>query len=272
MIERTYQILNKVLRISLETAEVIPDGFERFLCSSEEKPDIVFLSDCEAEEHCCYGIRYLSGNGQKIKNLFFSQKDSGQMLYSYQDDYSQLQLRLDSNCTKEILSELLMAGFYSYMSLQEALLLHASAVFHNDKAIVFTAASGVGKTTQSELWHRYRNATILNGDKIFLTKVSDKIIAWGSPWNGSSPYAENMGAEVAAIVILEQAEENQIRKLSGMEILERLLPHIFFPNWDAECESVVLDFLNDVLAQTEVYLLRCRPDEEAVALLEKTVF
>lgn len=272
MIERTYQILNKVFRISLETAAVIPDGFERFLCASEEKPDIIFLSHCEAEEHCCYGIRYLSGNGKKIKNIFFSQKDNGQMLYSYQDDYSQMRLRLDKNCTKEILSEFLMAGFYSYMSLREALLLHASAVCHNEKAIVFTAASGVGKTTQSELWQKYRNATIINGDKVFLTEESDKIIAWGSPWKGSSPYAENIGAEVAAIVILEQDEENQIRKLSGMEILEKLLPHIFFPNWDAQCESIVLDFLNEVLERTEVYLLSCRPDEEAVALLEKTVF
>lgn len=194
------------------------------------------------------------------------------MLYSCVDDYSELHLQLDSNCEKNILSELLIAGFYSYVSRQNALLMHASAICHNDRTVIFTAASGVGKTTQAELWQKYRNATVINGDKVFLTKESDKIVAWGSPWNGSSCYAENMGAEAAAIVVLEQAEENRIRKLSGMEILERLLSHVFFPNWDAQCEKAVFDLLNEILARTDVYLLSCRPDEGAVTLVEKTVF
>ena len=78
--------------------------------------------------------------------------------------------------------------------------------------------------------------------------------------------------KAAAIVVLEQAEENEIRKLSGMEVLEKLLPHVFFPNWDARCEEAVLALLDEVLARTEVYLLRCRADEDAVALVENTVF
>ena len=258
------------MRISVEDAAMIPDGFEGFLCSPEEKADIVVLS--ETEEHACYGIAYLSDKGRKINNVFFSQKDRGQLLYSYEDDYSQMRLQLDSHCTKEILAELMMVGFYSYMSLQKTMLLHASAVCHKGKSVVFTASSGVGKTTQAELWQKYTGATVINGDKVFLTMSSNKVIAWGSPWSGSSPYAEDMAAESVGIVILEQAEENQIRKLSGMEILEKLLPHIFFPNWDSKCENAVLDILDEVLTRTEVYLLRCRPDEEAVALVERTVF
>lgn len=272
MTEKTYRILNKTLRISLENTAIIPDEFKRFSCASEEKSDIVVISDCAAEEHCCYGICYLSDNDQKIKNVFFSQKDRGQILYSKADDYSRLHLQLDSNCTNAVLSELLMVGFYSHMSLQKALLLHASAVCYKKKAVIFTAASGVGKTTQAELWQKHRGATIVNGDKVFLTKDSDKIFAWGSPWNGSSPYAQNIGAEVAAIVVLEQAEENNIRKLSGMEILEKIASHIFIPGWDSRCESAVWDLLDEVLAETDVYLLRCGPNEDAVALLENTIF
>ena len=256
----------------MDNEGVLPDYFERFLCSAEEKADIVFLTDFADDVYECYGLRYLSGNGEKIKNVFFSKNDRRQMLYSYADDYSELHLQLDSNCEKNTLSELLIAGFYSYMSLRDAILMHASAVCYNDKAIVFSASSGVGKTTQAELWQKYRNATVINGDKVFFTKESEKIVAWGSPWNGSSSYAENIGAEAAAIIVLEQAEENSIRKLSGMEVLEKLLPHVFFPNWDAQCERAVFDLINDLLARTSVYLLRCRPDEDAVDLVEKTVF
>ena len=272
MIEKTYRILNKILRVSLEYATLMPDSFNDFSCPSEESSDIVFLSDCAADENYCYGIRYLSDNDKKIKNVFFSQKDRGQILYSNEDDYSQLHLQLDRNCTNTVLTELLMVGFYSHISLREALLLHASAVCYKNKAIIFTAASGVGKTTQAELWQEHREATIINGDKVFLTKESDKIIAWGSPWSGSSPYYQNTGAETAAIVVLEQAEENKIRKLSGMELLERVVHHVFIPNWDSQCERAVLDFLDEVLARTDVYLLSCGPNEDAVALLENTIF
>lgn len=272
MIEKTYRILNKILRISLENTAIIPDEFKRFSCATEEKPDVVVISDCASEEYCCYGIRYLSDGDKKIKNVFFSQKDRGQMLYSKTDDYSRLHLQLDSNCTNAVLSELLVVGFYSHISLQKALLLHASAVYYKKKAVIFTAASGVGKTTQAELWQEHKDAAIMNGDKVFLTKESEKIVAWGSPWNGSSPYAQNIGAEVAAIVVLEQAEENNIRKLSGMELLEKLASHVFIPGWDSRCESAVLDLLDEVLAGTDVYLLRCGPNEDAVTLLENTIF
>ena len=270
--EQTYRILNKILRISADDLLPLPDSFARFRCFSPEYADVVIRIARSREAHSCYGIRYLSDGCKTLKNVFFSGKDSRHLLYTFADDYSEFHLQTDGNCTEEILSELLMTGFYSYMSLHESLLLHASAVCHRGKAVLFTAASGVGKTTQAELWQKYRNAVILNGDKMFLTKDSGKITAWGSPWNGSSPYAENTGAEPAAIVVLEQGKENRIRKLSGMEVLQNLLPHIFFPNWDERCESAVPDLLNEILERTDVYLLRCLPDEDAVALTEKTIF
>ena len=176
MIEKKYRILHKILQLSVAEETVLPNNFEQFSCSSDEAADVVFLSDLEDDAHRCYGLRYLSGNGEKINNVFFSQKDRRQMLYSCIDDYSELHLQLDSNCENNVLSELLIAGFYSYMSLQNALLMHASAIFYNDKTVIFTAASGVGKTTQAELWQKYRNAAIINGDKVFFTKESDKII------------------------------------------------------------------------------------------------
>lgn len=257
--------------MSLTDTSIIPDEFERFLCTDEEV-DLVFAQEDDLEHHSCYGIRFVSDEGRKIKNIFFSHKDKGNYLYTHEDDYSNFKLQLDSECTKEILSELLMVGFYSYISLHETLLLHASAICYKEKAVVFTAASGVGKTTQAELWKKHRNADILNGDKVFLKKTSDQIVAWGSPWKGSSPYTENTYAQLGAIIVLEQAEENSIRKLSDLEILEKVVPHLFIPNWDTSLENKVFNFLDEVLRNTEVYLLKCKPDEDAVELVESAVF
>jgi hypothetical protein len=267
-----YRILNKILHISVSDEKILSDNFWRFAYSSDKKADVVFLNDREEYENSCYGLRYLSGKDEKINHVFFSQKDRRQMLYSCKEDCSEWRLQLDADCSKEILAELLMAGFYSFMSLNGAVLMHASAVSYKGRSIIFTAASGVGKTTQAELWKNYRNADIINGDKVFLTKTADKFIAWGSPWSGSSPYAENIGVEASAIIVLEQAEENRIRKLSGMEMLEKILPHVFFPNWDARCEKAVFDLLDEILERMDIYQLSCRPDEDAVALTENTIF
>ena len=193
------------------------------------------------------------------------------MLYTFEDDYSRFFFQIEDDCVCEVFLELLMVGFYSYMSLHDTLLMHASAVAYEGKSIVFTASSGVGKTTQAELWAKHKGATILNGDKVFLKKEDDGIYAWGSPWKGSSPYAENASAPLRAIVALEQAEENSIRKLEGFEVLEYVVPHVFFPSWDERCEQAVLTFLDQVLGETEVYLLKCRPDKGAVELLASTI-
>ena len=68
-------------------------------------------------------------------------------------------------------------------------------------------------------------------------------------------------------MVLEQAEENSIQKLEGLDVLEYVVPHVFFPCWDERCEQAVLTFLDEVLEETVIFLLKCRPDETAVELL-----
>lgn len=265
-----YQFLKENIRLDFVDCTVIPVVFEKFAYGDED-PKISVVFEYDHEQKSCYGIGYLSEQNKKIKNVFFSQKDRAQLMYTYDEDYSEHKLMIDDTCTKEVFSELLMVGFYSHASLQSTLLMHASAVAHEGQSIVFTAPSGTGKTTQAELWAKHKGATILNGDKVFLKKEDDGIHAWGSPWKGSSPYAENASAPLRAIVALEQAEENSIRKLEGFEVLEYVVPHVFFPSWDERCEQAVLTFLDQVLGETEVYLLKCRPDEAAVELLASTI-
>lgn len=270
MEKRIYKILNNIVSLCIADDSVIPDEFQQFVAWDTEA-DVVFTCEDEEDAGACYGIRYLSGAGRTIKNAFFNQKDKKQMMYTYETDYSKLLLQLDEECTSEVLAELLMAGFYSYMSLRDTLLMHASAVEHEGNGIVFTAASGVGKTTQAKLWAQYKNARILNGDKVFLKQEDDGIHAWGSPWKGSSPYACNESAKLKAIVVLEQAAENSIQKLNVLESMQYFVPHVFYPCWDEACEQAVLTMLDKVLEETHIYLLKCRPDESAVELLASVI-
>lgn len=233
------------------------------------EPQIKWEIQDTADENRCYGIQYVPPKSMEtMKRIFFSQKDKTQYLYSTKEDYSTFCLNRDIDCSSEVLMELFLIGFYSYMTKKETLLMHASAVEHNGKAVVFTAPSGTGKTTQAELWATNLGAKILNGDKVFLKQETDGIHAWGSPWKGSSPYGCNESAPLQAIVVLEQAEANKIKKLDPLEALQYFAQHVFFPCWDETCEQSVFTFLDKVLHETEVYLLQCKPDEEAVYLVK----
>ena len=271
---RDYSILNKIIRVEeSDLLEKVSELNTFDVTSDIEELDMRMYFTERNQREECYAISYLPWRQRKLADqIFFSTHNHRVMLYTLNDKPYTLVLSGEKECDRESFLELFMAGFYSYISRFETLLLHASSVVYRDESLVFVAPSGTGKTTQAELWNLYRDAMILNGDKVFLKKESDGIHAWGSPWKGSSPYACNSSAPVKAIIVLEQGKENHIRKLTGIEAMSRFVPHVFFPQWDEKCELGVLKFLDDVMKETDIYLLSCLPEESAVELVEQTIW
>lgn len=155
---------------------------------------------------------------------------------------------------------------------QGALHLHSSFVLYRDKAILFTGPSGIGKTTQAELWRDYRGGLIVNGDASLIRKVDDVWQAFGTPIHGSSPYCENRQAPIAALIALRQGKENRMERLDGYEALRFCLPELYRPKMEPETEDVFWNTVDAFFSEIPVYLLTCRPDEDAVALTENTIF
>lgn len=164
-----------------------------------------------------------------------------------------------------------LAALCSRFAAFETILLHGSFVEYNGNGIVFTGYSGIGKTTQAQLWKKYLGADIINGDKVFLREVGESVYAYGLPWNGSSPYCLNKRAPLKAVIVLRQAKENKIRKLDEFECMEYFMPHVFLPHWDEKSLYWALDTFDSVLEKIPVWLLECRPDEEAVKLTREFV-
>ena len=141
---------------------------------------------------------------------------------------------------------------------------------HNPKAGEDRIVNGIEEI--DILKERYRQAVILNGDKVFLTLGEGGVLAHGNPWNGSSPYKVNGYTRLRGIIALDQAPTNTIRPLNDMEVMSLYVPHIFMPLWDARLTETAMETLGQMLPLVPVYAMSCRPDEEAVALAERTVF
>lgn len=162
--------------------------------------------------------------------------------------------------------------FYTHAVQRHIIYLHSSLISYQNHGLMFLGPSGIGKTTQAELWNKYRDALIINGDVVFVQETEDAFLGWGTPWHGSSPYCENTSAPVSALIVLKQAEKNSIRELTGFEKVTAVSESVFYPRWLENGMELCLETLDHLLSRLPVYELSCRPDEEAVRLVEETVF
>lgn len=148
---------------------------------------------------------------------------------------------------------------------------HCSYIEYNGKAILFTAPSGTGKSTQADLWHNLRSVQIINGDRAVIRVDEGKLFACGIPFAGSSAYCENRTLPLAAIVYLAQAPQTTIRKMRGYEAFSKIWEGISVNTWDKEDMERVSEVAQLAASQIPMYYLSCTPDESAVVALEQAL-
>ena len=148
-------------------------------------------------------------------------------------------------------------------------LFHSSYIDIDGRAILFTAPSGTGKSTQADLWHSLRGATILNGDRSVVRLTDNGVVACGIPFMGSSRYCENVTLPLAGIVYLSQAPQTAILPLKGVAAFRCIWEGVSVNTWDKEDLSGIMDTVMQVVGQIPVWHLACTPDETAVAALER---
>lgn len=164
--------------------------------------------------------------------------------------------------------------FNSLLSLERRMnsyknyILHSSYIVYQDYAILFTAPSGTGKSTQADLWKKYRGIEIINGDRTLLTKEGDQFYANGWPICGSSKICHNRRYPLKAIVMLEQGPTNVIRELTGIEKTRRLLKEITINYHDQEYLDNALDFIGQLIKELPIIILSCTISQEAVDILD----
>lgn len=150
-------------------------------------------------------------------------------------------------------------------------ILHASYVQWQGRAILFTAPSETGKSTQAELWKAHRDARIINGDRAAVILHNGQLCAAGLPFFGSSQYCENVTSPLAAVVYLRQAPVTTIRRLRAAEAFRRIWEGCCVNPWNREDVGRATSLVEMLLGHVPVYELSCTPDESAVTALEAQI-
>lgn len=156
---------------------------------------------------------------------------------------------------------------------EQRLILHACCVETRFGGILFSGRSGIGKSTQGDLWCRYETAKLINGDRPILCKNNSegKWLAYGSPYAGSSRCHVNAKVPVKVIVMLQQAEKCSIRRLNRAEAFTKIYAQLTVSTWDPACVRKACDLTEQLVTDIPIYEMACTPDYEAVKLLTNTI-
>ena len=265
-----FRIAGQNIRIAGGSYCRLLSGFE---APAEETENSDVCTVCVSEGHTQFDVCSYAPD-HPVSRMFGIRSVPGHFMVS-NADYS-LSTALVPRPVNEGVMELVLTALYSHMAVRgRVAFVHASLVeAPGFGGVMFVGRSGIGKTTQARLWEQYRDAVIINGDKVFLTvgEQDAEVVAHGSPWCGSSPYKLNRSVPLRGIVVLDQAPENTIRRLSDPEVMMQYVPHIFLPMWDERLTDRVMDAVGAMLPLVPVFRLSCRPDEEAVDMTFRAVF
>jgi len=246
----------RIADIPLEWQSDYSAFVEGFECDTDETP--VMKLEFAAQMNMMHGIQYTDKPSDHMLRL-----DNGELLLA-DNDWNRCTVFTHRSNNSE--HSLPLAAICSKFARFNTLFMHASVVDLNGAGIIFAGYSGVGKTTQAQLWEKYLDAEIINGDKAFVRHTDAGFYAYGCPWKGSSEYCLNRKTALRGIVILRQSTENKITRLDTAKAIEFFMPHIFLPHWDTACLQAALGTFDKLTREISVWLLECRPDEAAVKL------
>jgi len=143
--------------------------------------------------------------------------------------------------------------------------IHSSALVVNNKAYLFTANSGTGKSTHTSLWRNVfgdDKVRILNDDKPVLRLMDGNWYAYGTPWSGKTDLNLNLKVPLGGICALYRGRDNKIWRIGGSEAIKELIRQTV-PRTNPEIARKTFEMLDKLVTQIPVWHLECNMEPEA---------
>ena len=157
------------------------------------------------------------------------------------------------------------SDFYTSVLKFDGILLHSSCIVVDGVAYAFSADSGTGKSTHTQLWlKRFGDrAHILNDDKPCIRKIDGKIYACGTPWSGKYDYSTPEVVPLGGICFLERSKTNFIKKADTKKAVYNIFSQTVRRLGAKDMEKL-FDVIEDIFELVPLYELGCDISDEAV--------
>ena len=156
--------------------------------------------------------------------------------------------------------------FYKALLHFNGMLLHSSCVVYEDKAYLFSAPCGTGKSTHTQIWlKRFPGAYLLNDDKPAIRVTDDGVYAFGTPFSGKTDLNVNKGVPIQGICILGRDTYNHIEPADKEDALFNIMNQTVRPP-EEDVMLKMLDTLDKVVSSVPIYRLYCNMELEAAEI------
>ena len=243
--------------------------FKKRTIISPEKAKLIVktkgTSILESEE----GIHILNNNEKNIPSYMVVSEDWSVCTMLIDPKYDAPDDNEMAQCVRNGVFDALRKVMIAALVQKYGLMIHSSTILWNDKGIMFSAPSGTGKSTHTNLWKQLYDVQIIDGDATACRIINGNPFVYGLPWCGTSGEFMNHRAPLGAIVFLQQAGENKIEKLDFKEAFMRLTARSFLLPFNDKMMNQFLNVIQEVAVCADCYLLNCLPDIDAVELVKR---
>ena len=147
------------------------------------------------------------------------------------------------------------------------LLMHGSALCMDGEGYIFTAHSGVGKSTHSRFWREAFGDRVwmINDDKPMIRVENGKATVYGNPWDGKHHLSRNASAPLKAIIKLERDAENHIEPISKADMFPvMMIQGAWSKRGPQKLQAIQLE--KDLMDAVQLFRLGCNLDPEAARI------
>lgn len=283
MYEYDFSIADIKIRLNLEWELKMTDAFRTFAipCDESFAPDYTVqfkeVSNLEIlQNECIYKESRFSVYRCKNQTLLraFSMETEKRKPYAvsiYKSGNHHIEVQYLKSAKKEfcdIQKAFLHVGLEWMLMETEKIMLHASCVKTPFGGLLFSGPSGIGKSTQAELWCQYGDGVLINGDKTILAKEK-QWMAYGSPYAGSSGCYVNDSCPVRTILFLKHGKTCELKRCSVVEAFKKIYTGLTVNHWDIAYVDAVSRLAGQIALDVSVYEFVCTPDQTAVEYLKE---
>ncbi len=166
--------------------------------------------------------------------------------------------------------EYMLAGtqFFNQLLDHDGMLLHSSSIMMDGNAYLFSARSGTGKSTHTQLWQKVYGdrAVNFNDDKPAVRMIDGKMFACGTPFSGKTDINLNVVVPLKAICFIERSETNHIEKIPPFKAIPLILNQTVYKSQNEETRKKVYAVIEKIIENVPIYRLGCNISEQAAIL------
>jgi hypothetical protein len=136
---------------------------------------------------------------------------------------------------------------------ERGLLAHGCGfVLPSGRAALCLGISGAGKSTLARMMMSAAGCTVLNDDRLVLTRESTGLRMWSTPWPGNAGIARDGDAPLGVIALIGRGSSFSVSLLARRDALQRLLKTLLVPLWDMAHAGAGLDLVDDLIASVPI--------------------